>query len=171
MRGLGKETHYKIWFIGWKNRRKISPFVELVCGGRRGYKMGFRFDMQNKSSQQQAIVRKRDEADKRRREESQKKKDGSRQELKWEVSPRLSDYEGIFVKDGEKYLFELRVSRTTLFNEPCGLNEKNVHDWLFEVSNAFAEEVKEYKIFCITSSDVRDGELTTDWKNLRVETK
>lgn len=132
--------------------------------------VGFRFDMQNKSPQQQAIVRQRDEAERKRKVEAEKKKrETAEKELEWEEAPRKAAYDSIVVKNKEKHLLELRVSQTALVNEPCGLKGENVHEWLFSIAKTFIYDVKEYKILMITSQDINNKKLNKSWKNLKIE--
>ncbi|PSA92677.1 hypothetical protein C6370_11740 [Bacillus atrophaeus] len=50
----------------------IPLFLPITDNKVGGDDMGYRYDMRNYSSQQQAIVRQRDEAEKRRREEAER---------------------------------------------------------------------------------------------------
>lgn len=126
--------------------------------------MGFRHDMQGKSSQARAIVEQRDRADQLRRQNAEKAA-----ELKCVPSPRLGDYEGVFLQKAGINILELRISGTAIANGPCGLTEIDIHKWLCKTGRAFISEVKEYETLMITSLDVRDGELETSWNNLRRE--
>ncbi|MFK9115984.1 hypothetical protein ABEI56_24690 [Peribacillus castrilensis] len=124
--------------------------------------MGFRYDMRDKTGQQQAIVRTRDEEEKRR---EQARKD----EIKCSPSPRTADFEGVLFTRKDKPLLELRVSGTAMVNGPCNLKEVKIHDWLCKTGRSFIGQVKEFEILTITSYDVLDQKLITDWKNLRRE--
>ncbi|MCC5802247.1 hypothetical protein [Rossellomorea vietnamensis] len=127
--------------------------------------------MQGKSRQQQEIVRQRDKADRRVKEASEKTKQEnnttSKSDLSWEPAPRFGQYQGIFIKNSTKYLFEIRVTYSAIVNGPCGLKDIDINEWLFKIAKSFAGEVKEYKIFTIASSDVRDKELTVNFKGLK----
>lgn len=132
--------------------------------------MGFRYDMQGKSPQQQAIVRKQDEAEKKKLEAAkQKKSDEFQSKLSYEIAPNKAAYHGILVKDKENNLFELRVTIATLFNEQSGISEVNIYEWLFETGKAFATEVREYQVLTISSVDVLNKKLVTNWKKLKRE--
>ncbi|MCW1837360.1 hypothetical protein [Bacillus xiamenensis] len=79
--------------------------------------MGFRYDLRHLDPQRRVIVTKKDQEEKKRNE----------------VIPPLGDYEGVyFVKNGLS-LFELRISKTAIVNEPCKLNEINITNWLCKV--------------------------------------
>lgn len=124
--------------------------------------MGFRYDMRDKTGQQQAIVRARD-AEEKRREQARE------DEIKCSPSPRTADFEGVFFTKKDVPLLELRVSGTALVNGPCNLKDVKIHDWLCRTGRTFIEQVKEYEILTITSYDVLDKKLITNWKNLRRE--
>ncbi|MDP1420108.1 hypothetical protein Q8G35_17340 [Peribacillus simplex] len=128
--------------------------------------MGFRFDMRNKTPQQQAIVRKNDESEKLRKEQIKKE-----EEIKCTAVEKTRDYEGVNFIKGTKTLLQLRVSNTALVNDPCGLKDSDAHKWLCKIGMTFIDQVKEYEVLTITSYDVLNQELTIDWKDLRRETK
>lgn len=89
--------------------------------------------------------------------------------VEYEISDRLGDYEGIFLKKDKKYLLELRVSGTALVNAPCNLGNVNIYEWLRDIGVQHLDKVKEYEIVTILSKDVLDQELSTDWELLRRE--
>jgi hypothetical protein len=152
-------------------RNSFSGIVGIYYKIKGVFRMSYRYDMQGKSRQQQAIVRQRDEADRKAKIAYEKKKQENKSHLSWEPAPRLAQYQGIFIKKSEKYLFEIRVTDTAKVNGPCGLKDTDINEWLFKIAESFAEEVKEYKIFTITSSDVRERELTVNWKSLKCARK
>jgi hypothetical protein len=133
--------------------------------------MSYRYDMRGKSRQQQEIVRQRDEADKKAKEAYEKKKKENKSLLSWEPAPRLAQYQGVYIKGSGKFLFEIRVTDTAIVNGPCGLKGTDINEWLFKIAKSFADEVKEYKIYTITSSNVKDRELTVNWKSLKCASK
>ncbi|MFJ5750107.1 hypothetical protein ACIP97_16240 [Peribacillus frigoritolerans] len=124
--------------------------------------MGFRYDMKDKTGQQQAIVRARDEAEKRREQENS-------DEIKCSPSPRTADFEGVYFTKNNIPLLELRVSGTAMVNGSCNLKKVKIHDWLCKTGRSFIGQVKEFEVLTITSYDVLDKKLITDWKNLRRE--
>jgi hypothetical protein len=128
--------------------------------------VGFRYDMQGKSSQAKAIVSQRDRADELRRQEVKKEENA---EIKCEPSPVFADYAGVYLKRKGKSILELRISGLAIANGPCGLKDVDIHEWLCKTGKTFVDEVKEYQILMITSTDVIEQKLTTSWKNLRRE--
>lgn len=137
--------------------------------------MSYRYDMGGKTPQQKAIVRARDEEDRRREQKKtiipkpdfiSKSKDVVAYKL-----PKSGDYEAIsFYKDNNSVL-ELRLSGTAIVNKPCGLTDVDIYSWLWETGLKFIKEVKEFSILTITSHDVKDKELITEWSNIRKEKK
>ncbi|MFP8642077.1 hypothetical protein ACLHWY_11065 [Priestia aryabhattai] len=144
--------------------------------------MSYRYDMSGKNSQQQAIVRARDEEDRRREEERKKREkektiipkpdfiSNSKGVVAYKL-PKNGDYEAIsFYKDNDSIL-ELRLSGTAIMNKPCGLTGIDVSNWLWETGLKFIKEAKEFSILTITSNDVKEQELITEWSNIRKEQK
>ncbi|MEB4861294.1 hypothetical protein P8830_28685, partial [Priestia megaterium] len=85
--------------------------------------------------------------------------------------PKNGDYEAIsFYKDNDSIL-ELRLSGTAIMNKPCGLTGIDVSNWLWETGLKFIKEAKEFSILTITSNDVKEKELITEWSNIRKEQK
>jgi hypothetical protein len=134
--------------------------------------MGYRHDMHGKTSQQQEIVRQRDEEERRKTEAFEKqKKENALKELTFEKAGNNGDYKSIKVLNGQKDLLELRVSGTAISNQPCGLKDIDIYEWLFNIAKTFALEVKEFKILMITSYDINEKRLNKSWKKLKVESK
>lgn len=123
--------------------------------------MGYRFDMRDKSPQQQAIVKQRDKEEELRNQKAE--------EIKCSSIKRTGDFEAVYFSKGNTKILELRVSHTAMVNEPCKLKEVKIHDWLCKTGRSFINNVKEFEILMITSYDVQDQKLITDWKNLRKE--
>lgn len=130
--------------------------------------MGFRYDMQNKSSQSQAIVRQRDKEEQRREEERRKKQ---AEEVKCESIKNNGDYQSVIFTKNNNRLLELRISGTAIVNGPCGLIDEDITKWLCNTGMKFVEEVKAFEILMITSYDVIDKKLITNWDSLRKEIK
>jgi hypothetical protein len=124
--------------------------------------MGFRYDMRNKSPQQQAIVRQRDRADELVKEEKSK-------EITCTPIQRTGDFEAVYFSKGSTKILELRISHTAMVNAPCNLKGVKIHDWLCKTGKSFINNVKDFEILMITSYDVQDQKLMTNWKNLRRE--
>ncbi|WP_144533535.1 hypothetical protein [Bacillus pumilus] len=96
--------------------------------------------------------------------------DNQNNEIQYEKSPRFSDYEGVYFKKDGVPLLELRVSGTALVNAPCNLQEvKDIYKWLYETGLEHIEKVKSFEIVTITSYDIIDQKLITDWESLRRE--
>lgn len=75
------------------------------------------------------------------------------------------DWEGgLFYKN--RNLLELRISRTAVHNQPCGLKEKTIHEWLYTIGKKYVKEGQDFETILITSKDVSDGELTKTWDKL-----
>jgi len=127
------------------------------------------------SPQQLHIMDQKKKSDKLREKEAPKlnenavKSDWSKGKIKGYKLPKSGDFEAISFYNNEKLILELRVSGTAIVNQPCGLKEKNIHEWLWNSGIEFIKEVKEPHTLMITSYDVVNGVLTTDWKNLRRE--
>ncbi|KAB2337644.1 hypothetical protein F7731_08600 [Cytobacillus depressus] len=130
--------------------------------------MGFRYDMQNKSTQAQAVVRQRDREEKIREEEYKKK---NVEEIKCNRTVKNGDYEAVLFTKGNKNLLELRVSGSAIQNGPCGLIDEEITNWLCKTGSSFINQVKTFETLIITSNDVVNKELITSWKNLRKETQ
>ncbi|TYS66356.1 hypothetical protein FZD47_02395 [Bacillus infantis] len=128
--------------------------------------MGFRHDMKNAPPQQRAIVNQRDKED-RRREEERKQSKAEKERIDCIVNPRVADYESVtFVRDN-RHLFELRVSGSAIANGPAKLNRATIHEWLCETGRSYIDQVKDYEIVMISSYDVQNRKLVTEWKSLR----
>lgn len=127
--------------------------------------MGFRYDMRGKDSQIQAIVRKKDEEERRREEEYRKKKN----KVRCNVVPNNGAYHAVQFTRDNKRILELRISIAAIFNEPCGLKDQDVAVWLCQTGKSFIDEVKSFETLVITSLDVINKELITNWKNLKRE--
>jgi hypothetical protein len=121
--------------------------------------MGYRYDMQNKSAQAQAIVRQREKAD----ELAKKHKT---EEIKCNPSTRNGDYESVMFTKGTSNILELRISGTAIVTENTKLSEVDIHKWLCSVGSSFVDQVKSYETILITSNDVQDQKLVTSWKKL-----
>lgn len=130
--------------------------------------MSFRFDMRNKSPQQQAIVRKNDAINKSHDEKhissNTRKKKGI---YSSNVIAKGGDYEAIEFHKSGKRILELRVSGTAIANGPCNLCIESIHDWLWETGLEFVEEIEKPMILTIVSDDVVDKKLITNWKMLK----
>ncbi|AEB24452.1 MULTISPECIES: hypothetical protein [Bacillus amyloliquefaciens group] len=89
--------------------------------------------------------------------------------VEYEISDRLSSYDGVYLKKDGRYLLEVRVSYVAQANGPCNLRNINIHEWLFEIGKQNLDKVKKYEIVTIMSDDVRDQKLVTPWGNLKRE--
>lgn len=54
----------------------------------------------------------------------------------------------------------------TALNQDSKLHPDTIHKWLFLNGMGFAEKVDKFKTLIITSNDVIDGKLITDWTQL-----
>lgn len=97
------------------------------------------------------------------------KMDNQNNEIQYEKSPRLGDYEGIYFKRDGVPLLELRVSGTALVNAPCNLREVNIYNWLYETGLKHIEKAKSFEIVTLLAADIIDQKLITDWDSLRRE--
>lgn len=131
--------------------------------------MSFRYDMQNKTPQQQEIVRRRDAEDKKRTEEYERKqKELAGNSITWlPVKDVGGDYKAVWFTKGNRDLLELRISRTAIVVDQSGLRDRDIYEWLGEVGKGYAESLTNFEVIIITSNDVRDQKLITDWKNLK----
>lgn len=129
--------------------------------------MGFNYGMQGKTSQQQAIVRQRE-----REEELRKKERVKQNKIICKPLDRTGDFEAVTFEQGVRTLLELQISRTAIANEPCGLDEEKIHVWIEEVGFKYVEKNQQFEKVLITTVDVENGKLKTDWDKLtRVEQK
>lgn len=63
-------------------------------------------------------------------------------------------------------LFELRISKTAIVNAPCKLNEINITNWLCKVGKQHIDKVKDFEIINISSEDVVNQKLISEWSSL-----
>lgn len=132
--------------------------------------MGFRYDMRDKTPQQQAIVRKRDESDKiLRKQNTFPKPDWVSSNINGFKAERKGDYEAVIFRKNNINLLELRVSDTAIANNPCGLDKKYIHEWLWETGIKQVNKIGKPLVLTITSYDVVNGELITNLENLKKE--
>jgi hypothetical protein len=121
--------------------------------------MGHRYDMQGRDPQVQAIVRKRDAEDKRREEESKKLQE--KVDCR-EVPNHGGDYQSVCFTKGNEKLLELRISNTAV-----KIIDEDVQTWLRKTGREFINEVKSFEIIMITSENIINKRLQTNWKNLK----
>ncbi|MGG3642023.1 hypothetical protein ABES38_11705 [Bacillus gobiensis] len=127
--------------------------------------MAFRHDMRGYTSQQQAIVRNRDKQDEILRNQSKKKEN----EIECQPIENNGPYASVLFTKNSKSILQLRVSDTAMKNEPCKLKHVDIHKWLCKIGREFIDQVEKFEILMITSHDVKDQKLITNWKNLRRE--
>lgn len=130
-----------------------------------GEKMGYRYDMRNYSQQQQAIVREREKQDEILKNESKKKE----KEIECYPVKNVPDYQGVQFSKNNIKILEIRVSDTAIVNGPCNLKDVDIHKWLCKTGREFIDQVIKFEILTITSYDVENQKLITNWKNLRRE--
>lgn len=79
-------------------------------------------------------------------------------------------YSVSFMKNDTSYtggLLQLKITYATVLNQGSKLHPDTIHQWLFLNGMRFAEKVDKFKTIIITSKDVRDGKLITDWTQLQ----
>ncbi|KPU59553.1 hypothetical protein [Bacillus wiedmannii] len=81
--------------------------------------------------------------------------------------PRLGDYDAISFSKGEELILVLGVSGTAQVAADCGLKGLDIQRWLLETGSVFVNEISEMKKLMITSNDVLNGKLNTDWSKLK----
>ena len=123
--------------------------------------MGYNYGMQGKTSQQQAIVRQRE-----REEELRKKEAAKQNEISCKAIQQAGDYKVVSFSKGIHPVLELRVTGSAIANQPCGIERVEIHQWLETTGMQYAKQTKSFEIVLITSKDVVDGKLITEWKNL-----
>lgn len=123
--------------------------------------MGFNYGTRHLSGQQQAIIKQREKKDEILKQESEKQ-----DEIICRPIKNNGDYKAVIFEQGDKIILELRVSGTAINNQPCGLDEKTIHHWLEEVGFVNIKKEQQSEKVLITSGDVENGKLKTDWKNL-----
>lgn len=64
-------------------------------------------------------------------------------------------------------LLQLKITLTAVVSQGSKLHPDTIHKWLFLNGIRFAEKVDEFKTLIITSKDVIDGKLITDWTQLQ----
>lgn len=89
-------------------------------------------------------------------------------EIQYEQSS-YGDFKGIYLKKDGITLLELRVSGTAIANGPCNLQEVDIYKWLYETGLEHIEKVKSFEIVTISSYDIIDQKLITDWDSLKRE--
>ncbi|MCC2503080.1 MULTISPECIES: hypothetical protein [Bacillus cereus group] len=131
--------------------------------------MSFRYDMRGKDPQQQAIVRAKDKADQRLKEE--RKKEVSKPNY---IDKNIQGYKVLghgsysavdFYKDS-KFILKLGVSIAAQKDVDCGLNELDIHQWLWDTGNLFVNDLKEEQRLLIKVVNVDKGKLITLWSDL-----
>ncbi|PGN02820.1 hypothetical protein [Priestia megaterium] len=55
----------------------------------------------------------------------------------------------------------------TVLNQDSKLHPDTIHKWLFINGMGFAKKVDKFKTLIITSKNVIDGKLITDWTQLQ----
>ncbi|RHW38717.1 hypothetical protein D1B33_07540 [Lysinibacillus yapensis] len=123
--------------------------------------MGFNYSMQGKTPQQQAIVRKREEEDERRKQERDKQN-----KIVCKPAEQEMDYRAVVFEQGVRTLLELRVSGTAVANQPCGLDEETIYQWLEKVGSKHVEKNQQFERVLIASVDVENGKMKTEWSKL-----
>ncbi|GEM_PF-7029420 len=69
---------------------------------------------------------------KRKSFEEKKELSKASEPISYEKLIAKGDWEGgLFYKNGN--LLELRISRTAVYNQSCGLNEQTIHEWLYAI--------------------------------------
>ncbi|MFJ8517067.1 hypothetical protein [Lysinibacillus xylanilyticus] len=130
--------------------------------------MGYRFDMQNKSTQAQAIVRKRDREEELKKSEKERiERESEQNKVTFKEGHKNGDYEVVVFEKGQTPILELRVSGTAIANEPCGLDGDSIHEWLGSIGENHAKQSKSYEIVMISSTDVVNKKIVTEWNNLK----
>lgn len=130
--------------------------------------MGFRFDMQGKSPQAQAIVRKRDKEEELRKNERERiKRESEQNKVTFKEGHKNGDYEVVVFEKGQTPILELRVSGTAIANEPCGLDRESIHEWLGSIGETYAKQSEAYETVMISSNDVVNKKIVTEWNNLK----
>jgi len=130
--------------------------------------LGFRFDMQGKSPQAQAIVRKRDKEEELRKSERERiERESEQNKVTFKEGHKNGDYEVVVFEKGQTPILELRVSCTTIANEPCGLDRDSIHEWLGSIGEIYAKQSKSYEIVMIAANDVVNKKVVTEWSNLK----
>jgi len=124
--------------------------------------MGYNYGMQGKTSQQQAIVRLREKEDELRKRESKRQKEITCKPIK-----SNGDYRAVSFEQGVRTLLELRVSGSAIANGTSKLDEKTIDAWLEKIGSRYVKANQPFESVLITSSDVVNSELVTDWKDLK----
>ncbi|MDM5306326.1 hypothetical protein [Peribacillus frigoritolerans] len=125
------------------------------------------------SPQQLHIIDQKKKNDKLREKEEPKikvndiKTEWSNGEIKGYKLPKTADFEAVSFYKDEKFTLELRVSGTAIANQPCGLSDKNVHEWLWKTGLEFVNELKAPQKLLIVSDEINNGALIIDWKDIR----
>lgn len=123
--------------------------------------MGYNYKMHDKNSQQQAIVRQREREDELRKKESDNKN-----KISCKVIERTGNFEAVLFTIDLQPILELRVNESTIANQSCGLSEEIIHEWIENVGKGFIKKTKIFETVLITSKDVVNSELVTEWANL-----
>lgn len=78
-------------------------------------------------------------------------------------------YSVSFMKKDANYtdLLHLKITYATVLNQSSKLHPDTIHRWLFLNGVRFAEKLEKFKTLIITSNDVIDGKLITDWTQLQ----
>lgn len=130
--------------------------------------MGYRYDMQGKSSQAQAIVRKRDREEELRKSERERiEKESEQSKVTFKEGHKNGDYEVVVFEKGQTPILELRVTGTAIANEPCGLDRDSIHEWLGNIGETYAKQSKSFETVVISSNDIVNKKIVTEWNNLK----
>ena len=124
--------------------------------------MSFNHGTSHLSGQQQAIIRQREKNDEIRKQESKKQND-----IICKPIESNGDYRAVVFEQGVRKLLELRVSGSAIANGTSKLDEKTIVEWLERIGSQHVKLNQPFETVLIISSDVVNGELVTDWKNLK----
>lgn len=126
-----------------------------------GESMSFNFGTKHLTGQQQAIIRQREKND-----ELLKKENKKQNEITCKPVKSNGDYRAVVFEQGVRTLLELRVSGTAVVNQPCGLDEETIFQWLEKIGSNYVEKNQQFERVLIASVDVENGKLKTDWNKL-----
>ncbi|MGE7308075.1 hypothetical protein ACQKJG_30185 [Priestia megaterium] len=84
-------------------------------------------------------------------------------------NPKDASYSVILAKKENtgNFLLELKITHIAVVSPASRLNLDTIHSWLYLTGLRFVKKVDKFKTLTITSKDVVDGQLITDWTELQ----